>query len=310
MSLLSFQQLATLWKAEKRQYVKKSSYAAYVQHLNKHLLPEFANHETIQPDEIQSLANKLIAQGISPKTTKDAIIVLRMILGFAERKGLWPHVEARVHYHTCTEHKKELPVLTLSHQKRLTEYLKDNFSFRNLGILICLHTGLRIGEICALQWKDLDMATGVLHVRKSVSRIYISDGEVQEYTLSIGSPKTATSVRDIPITQPLASTIKALKKLVNPEYYVVSNTTAPLEPRYYRDYFLRVLNQLDIPPVRFHALRHSFATRCIESKCDYKTVSVLLGHASISTTLDLYVHPGYAEKKKCIDRMARALEGR
>lgn len=305
MTPITFQQLATLWKAEKRQYVKKSSYACYVQHLNKHLLPAFAGHETIGPDEIQALVNRLLEKGLSPKTVKDALLVLRMILRFAERQGLWPHVEAQVHFPTSVGHKKDLPVLSLPQQKRLTEYLKANFSFRNLGILICLHTGLRIGEICALQWKDLDMAAGVLHVGKTVSRIYLSDGEEQEYTLSIGSPKTATSVRDIPITQPLAATIRALLKLVNPEYYVVSNAATPLEPRYYRDYFLRVLTQLDLPSVRFHALRHSFATRCIESKCDYKTVSVILGHASISTTMDLYVHPGYSEKKKCIDRMAR-----
>ena len=94
------------------------------------------------------------------------------------------------------------------------------------------------------------------------------------------------------------------------DYYVISGGPQPLEPRTYRRYFKHLLGELGIPPIRFHGLRHSFATRCIQSKCDYKTVSVLLGHSSISTTLDLYVHPGYAEKKKCIDRLARAMEGR
>ena len=307
MTPITFQQLATQWKAEKRQYVKKSSYAAYIQHLNTHLLPAFAGHLSIDPDEIQSLVDRLLAKGLSPKTVKDALLVLRMILRFAERRGLWPHVETCVHYPTTTAQQKALPVLSLPQQKRLTAYLKANFSFRNLGILICLHTCLRIGEICALQWKDLDMAAGVLHVGKTLSRIYLSDGGEQEYYLSIGTPKTVSSVRDIPITQPLATTIRALLRIVNPDYFVVSNAAAPLEPRYYRDYFLRVLNHLGIPPVRFHALRHSFATRCIESKCDYKTVSVILGHASISTTLDLYVHPGIDDKRRCIERMSRAL---
>ena len=90
------------------------------------------------------------------------------------------------------------------------------------------------------------------------------------------------------------------------EFYVVSNAPVPLEPRYYRDYFRRLLTKLNIPPIRFHALRHSFATRCIESKCDYKTVSVILGHSSLATTMDLYVHPGYKEKKLAIERMSKA----
>ena len=131
----------------------------------------------------------------------------------------------------------------------------------------------------------------------------------KEYTLTIGTPKTKSSVRDIPVTKPLVQIIRPLLKIVNREYFVVTNEREPLEPRYYRDYFFRTLTGLGIPPVRFHALRHSFATRCIESRCDYKTVSVILGHASISTTLDLYVHPGYTEKKRCIERMNRLFTG-
>lgn len=307
MSPIPFKELAIRWKAEKRQYVKKTSYACYIHHLNKHLLPVFGDRVTIRPEEIQDFANRMLEQGLNCKTVRDVILVLRMILRYAERNGLWPHVDTRVHFPSDAEKKAPIPVLSLSQQRRLMGYLQANFSFRNLGLLICLHTGLRIGEVCALQWKDLDPAAGVLHVRKTVSRIYLSDGEEYEYTLSVGTPKTVSSFRDIPLTPTLSTAVRSLRKLVNPEHYVVSNGNAPLEPRYYRDYFLKVLNQLGIPPTRFHALRHSFATRCIESKCDYKTVSVILGHASISTTLDLYVHPGFTEKKKCIERMVRSL---
>ena len=249
----------------------------------------------------------MLAQGLALKTVKDSILILKMIHRYGELLGAWPHLDFRTHYPTTAEEKKPLPVLTVSQQQRLIRHLQDNFSFRNLGLLICLHSGLRIGEICGLQWKDLDVANGEIHVRKTVSRIWICDDNERSYTLSIGTPKTTASVRDIPITKSLADVIRPLRRIVNPEYFVVSNKAEPLEPRYYRDYYMKVLDKLSIPPIRFHALRHSFATRCIESKCDYKTVSVILGHASISTTLDLYVHPGYTEKKKCIDRMARAL---
>lgn len=306
--LLTFTQIASLWKADKRQYVKPSSYAAYVQHLNKNLLPFFGDRVEISADQVQEYVNLLLAKGLGLKTIKDSLLILKMVHRYGEKMGQWAPLDCRVQYPTTADGPKPLPILTIPQQRRLVQYLQDNFSSRNLGLLICLHSGLRIGEVCALQWKDLDIQSGEIHVRKTVSRIWLSDGEEKEYTLSIGSPKTQASFRDIPFTKPLANLIRPLRKIVNPEYYVVSNKAQPMEPRYFRDYYSKVLDHLHIPAVRFHALRHSFATRCIESRCDYKTVSAILGHASVSTTLDLYVHPGYEEKKKCMDRMARALK--
>ena len=310
MKPISFSEVASRWKADKRQYVKPSSYAAYLQHLNKHILPIFGEHVAITADDIQVFANGMLDSGLGIKTVKDSLLILKMVHRYGERLGAWPHLDFRVHFPTSAEEQKALPVLSIPQQQRLMRHLRDNFSFRNLGLLICLHSGLRIGEVCGLQWKDLDVSLGEIHVRKTVSRIWLRDGDEKEYSLSIGTPKTSASVRDIPITRALAELIRPLRKIVNPDYFVLSNAAEPLEPRYYRDYFIKTLERLGIPPIRFHALRHSFATRCIESKCDYKTVSAILGHASISTTLDLYVHPGYSEKKKCIDRMARTLAAR
>ena len=149
------------------------------------------------------------------------------------------------------------------------------------------------------------MEAGVIHVGRTVQRIFIDDGLARESFLSIDTPKTASSVRDIPLSRELRDLVRSFRKLTSPGNYVLSNGAVPTEPRTYRAYFYRLLKQLDIPPVRFHALRHSFATRCIESKCDYKTVSVLLGHSNISTTLNLYVHPNMEQKRKCIDTMGK-----
>lgn len=102
--------------------------------------------------------------------------------------------------------------------------------------------------------------------------------------------------------------VKPLKKIVNSSFFVLTNSDKPTEPRTYRNYYKRLLNQLGIPPLKFHGLRHSFATRCIESNCDYKTVSVLLGHSNISTTLNLYVHPNMDQKKKCVEQMLKSLK--
>lgn len=97
-------------------------------------------------------------------------------------------------------------------------------------------------------------------------------------------------------------------KIVNGKFYVLTNEEKPTEPRTYRNYYKRMMEQLNIPPLKFHGLRHSFATRCIESNCDYKTVSVILGHSDITTTLNLYVHPNMEQKKRCIDKVFKSIK--
>ena len=124
----------------------------------------------------------------------------------------------------------------------------------------------------------------------------------------ISTPKTQNSIREIPLSKELIRLLKPLKKVVNDTFYVLTNESNPTEPRTYRNYYKSILEKLNIPHLKFHGLRHSFATRCIESQCDYKTVSVILGHANISTTLNLYVHPNFEQKKHCIDRMTKLLK--
>ena len=302
----TFSQVAALWKEEKRQYVKKATYAVYLQLLNGHIIPCLGEYKSVQEADVQDFVNSMLSRGYATKTVKDTLLVFKMVIRFGSRIGAWPNINCSVHFPTEKEHGRRPAVLSIANQQKLLKYLKDNFSFKNLGILICLSTGLRIGEVCGLQWEDMDTENGVVHVNKTVQRIYIADGEYKEYFLSIGSPKTPSALRDIPMTTELMNIAKPLKKIINNRFYVVSNGPSPLEPRTLRHYFNKLLAKLDIPPIRFHSLRHSFATRCIESKCDYKTVSVILGHASISTTMDLYVHPGFEEKKRCIEKMARS----
>lgn len=310
MSQLSVSQVAALWKADKRQYVKKSTYAIYSRLCNHLILPKLGEMTVLQEPTVQTFANDLLERGYALKTVKDTLLVLKMIHRYGEKLGAWPHIDYAVHYPTSAEGSREIATLSDRDLDTLLRHLRSHFSFRNLGLLICLQSGLRIGEVCGLQWKDLDVTSGVIRVNKTVQRINISDGDIREYYLSVDTPKTVSSVREIPMTRELKDLVRPFSKVMDANWFVLSGGTGPMEPRSYRDFFKRTLRQLEIPEMRFHALRHSFATRCIESRCDYKTVSVILGHASISTTLDLYVHPGYAEKKKCIDRMARGLTGR
>ena len=300
----TFSKVAELWKADKKQYVKKSTYAAYALLIQSHLLPELGDQEEISEENAQSFVNQKLESGLSQKTVRDILVVLKMILRFGAKRGYWPSRQIDIIFPTERE-RHDIEVLTLANQRQLMSYVKEHFTFLNLGIFICLNAGLRIGEVCALQWNDIDVVSGVIHVGKTIQRIYMVDGQEKYTELIIDKPKTKNSFRDIPMTRDLLSLIRPLKKIVRGDYYVLTNSAEPTEPRTYRSYFNKLQKELGLPKMRFHGLRHSFATRCIESKCDYKTVSVLLGHSNISTTLNLYVHPNMEQKKKCIDAMGK-----
>lgn len=195
-------QIIDLWQVDKKQYVKKSTYSAYMLLVKNHLLPYFGDKEDVEETDVQDFVFKKLGVLIK-KTIKHILIVLKMILKF-----------------------------------------------------------------------------GVKHTE-----------------LIIDTPKTKNSIRDIPMTNDLHRILKPLKKIVNKDYYILTNDEKPIESCTYRNYYKRLIKRLGIPDLKFHGLRHSFATRCIEGKCDYKTVSVILGHSNISTTLNLYVHPNLEQKK-------------
>lgn len=285
-------QIADLWKEEKRQFVKKSTFAAYSLIVETHLQPAFGNLTAVTEKDVQDFVLQKLNGGLSQKTIKDMLIVLRMILKFGAKKNYCVYAPIDVIFPTDRE-RQELEVLSIANQKKIMRFVEENFTFRNLGIFICLSTGIRIGEICALTWDDIDTENGVIHIRKTIQRIYVKENGIKKTELLIDTPKTATSMRDIPMIKDLYEILKPLKKVVNNDYFVLTNEATPTEPRTYRNYYKKLLDKLGIPPIKFHGLRHSFATRCIESKCDYKTVSVILGHSNISTTLNLYVHPNY-----------------
>jgi len=281
-------EIAEHWKNDKKLYVKKSTFSAYMLLLENHLLPVFKNHSEIEEKDVQKFVFQKLEQGLSQKSIKDILIVLKMVLKFGAKNKWIEFINFDIQYPTVRE-THTIEVLSRTHQKKVMSYIQEHFTFRNLGVYICLCSGMRIGEICALTWEDIDTDNGIINIRKTIQRIYVI-------------------VREIPITRELLRMLKPFKKIVNPAFYVLTNDSKPTEPRTYRSYYKNLMRYLEIPDIKFHGLRHSFATRCIESNCDYKTVSVLLGHSNISTTLNLYVHPNLEQKKKAIDQMFKALK--
>ncbi|RBQ12082.1 tyrosine-type recombinase/integrase [Pedobacter miscanthi] len=295
-----------LWMADKKQYIKKSSFSAYVLLIENHLLPSFGDCCDISENDVQRFVLQKVDHGLSQKSIKDILIVLKMIMKFGAKLGLQEYKPFDIQF-PVDRIMKKTDVLNRADQKKVMAYVEANFTFRNLGIFISLSAGVRIGELCALTWEDVDTEMGVIRVRRTIQRIYVIDGDERRTELILDSPKTRNSIRDIPMSRDLLKLLKPIKKIVKSSFFVLTNEIKPTEPRTYRSYYMKLMQELNMPRLKFHGLRHSFATRCIESKCDYKTVSVLPGHSSISTTLNLYVHPDHEQKKKCIDQMFRAL---
>lgn len=298
----TIREIAAAWKEYKRPYVKQSTMAAYVLILENHILPTFGEDNSLPEQSVQAFVLHKIESGLSTKSVKDILIVLKMVMKFGVKKEWMTYYEWDIKYPPSSEN-KVLDVLSVTNHRKILNHIQSHFTFMGLGIYISLSTGLRIGEICALKWSDINVTDGILTVNRTIERIYIIEGEKKHTELVINTPKTKNSCREIPMNKELLGMLKPLKKVVNDDYYILTNDERPTEPRTYRNYYKRLMEKLDIPKLKYHGLRHSFATRCIEVGCDYKTVSVLLGHSNISTTLNLYVHPNMEQKKRCIDKV-------
>ena len=302
----TIREIAAAWKEYKRPYVKQSTMAAYVLILENHILPTFGEDNSLPEQSVQAFVLHKIESGLSTKSVKDILIVLKMVMKFGVKKEWMTYYEWDIKYPPSSEN-KVLDVLSVTNHRKILNHIQSHFTFMGLGIYISLSTGLRIGEICALKWSDINVTDGILTVNRTIERIYIIEGEKKHTELVINTPKTKNSCREIQMNKELLGMLKPLKKVVNDDYYILTNDERPTEPRTYRNYYKRLMEKLDIPKLKYHGLRHSFATRCIEVGCDYKTVSVLLGHSNISTTLNLYVHPNMEQKKRCIDKVFKSL---
>lgn len=300
--VVKFRDIMALWKEDKKHYVKKSTYAAYSLLLSNHLEPYFGEFTDIEEEDVQEYVLYKLDEGLSRKYVKDMLVVLKMILKYASKYGYVPYRQLDVRF-PPEKGKASVPVLDRSAQMAIMDYVHDNFSFYNLGIFMCLSSGLRIGEACALKWDDIDVDSGVIRVTKTLQRIYVVDEGRPHTEILLDTPKSLNSNREIPMIKELVKMVRPLKRIVNGRNYVLTNSSKPTEPRTYRNYYKRLMRKLDLPDMKFHGLRHSFATRCIEGKCDYKTLSVILGHSNINTTLNLYVHPGMDQKKRCVEQM-------
>ncbi|MBQ9609856.1 MAG: site-specific integrase [Lachnospiraceae bacterium] len=302
------ERIAYEWLQQKRNYIKESTYAYYKVNIDNYIIPYFGDLEpssitnSMMQDVVNYWQHRQDNEGYYMKwsTVKNILSLLKQILFFAQNEMGENVLLMDFNLHPIkNSYNTKRKVWTIQEQRNIvSSALKEN-SNRNLGILIAINCGLRIGEICALQWKDVDVKMGVIYIRKTLQRIYMPD-ETPKSRVIISSPKTFSSIREIPMSKDLISYICDLDDMIE-SHYVLTNAEYYMEPRSYRKYFKNFLKKYDIDNLNFHCLRHSFATRCITNGSDIKVVSDLLGHSTVNTTWNMYVHPSMPEKQKCVE---------
>lgn len=198
---------------------------------------------------------------------------------------------------------EEVSVFSIREQKTLQKAIQSSPDNRTFGVLICFYTGIRLGELCGLKWRDIDPDTGIMSISRTVTRIRNPEAYGSKTILWEGPPKSRTSVRKIPLPRFLLEQLKDYRTAsTNEECYVLSGKTVPFDPRTYQRLYKGLLKKADIKERKFHAIRHTFATRALEMGVDIKTLSELLGHSNVSITLNIYAHSLIEQKMKAIEK--------
>ena len=304
---LTFEALAEVWLHSLRNSIKESTHAHYLYTLHKYLLPVLGKASVASLDE--SFLEQAMQQIITPmdathkplgnSSARECLSMLRRICKYAAHLRLIRPMELEVALPKAID--KISAPLSLAEQQRLYQYVQENPTARKIGLLLGLELGLRIGEICGLQWGDFDLKLGTLKINRTVYRISCGNGHTK---VVIQTPKTRTSRREIPIPKQLLIMLKKLRgNASNSTWFLSGNESKPTEPRCYRKSIKSYLKQAVVRQVRPHALRHTFATTCLQAGCDVKTLSELLGHANANITLQRYVHSDLTRKRREMNRI-------
>ena len=295
----NFRVVTEEWLKYKKNTVKKSTYYNYSYSVEKYLYPKFADQDITKIKDYNDFIEKL-TDTLAPKTVRDIITKLKEIINFYEEEH---NTKLNIKKMSLPKlNKKGIQILSNKEKQKLEKYCIQQNDLKSLGILICLNTGLRVGEVCALRWENIDFETRRIHVEKTIERIYSK--EENKTIVIIDTPKSITSIRTIPINSKLYNILKQMKRKCTKNDFVLTGLSDHyVEPRNYQYNFKEILKKSKIKRYKFHTLRHTFATNCIEAGMDIKSLSEILGHADVSITLNIYVHSSDKTKRKYLEKI-------
>ncbi len=297
------EEAADLWLQKRKEDIRESTYAMYYQKIHRYIIPNLGRIQLQELTEVQlnGFLKRLIDEGgLSWKTVSDIRSVLKMILDWAASNGC-PEIR-NMRLYMPSPLPQPMEILTIKEQRKLEGYLLKEMSEVHLGLLLSLYGGLRIGEVCGLKWGDIDFRKGTMTIRRTVMRIQETDEESDHRTkVMITQPKTYNSNRTIPVVKEVLEYLKVFRK--GSETFILTGTLICMEPRTLTVHYKRILKAAGISSYKYHALRHTFATRCVEQGIDVKTLGEIMGHSSVKITMDRYVHPSMDFKKKQISRL-------
>ncbi len=294
---ITLSQLMREWLFSVSLTVKNSTYRKYECLVRNHIEHTHLGDmqvRSITGKDISALASELLLT-LSEKSVNDVLTTVNSALSYGEEIYGIPKI--KLHY--VKEVQKEMRVLSVAEQKRLEAYLTTDTDTCKFGVLLALYTGLRLGELCALRWEDV--GRNELVVSKTLHRVKSDKGTVLEVT----TPKTKSSYRVIPLPEfllPLTEQFRSSGAVLK------NHNGDSVEPRLMQYRFETYIRECGLPKTNFHALRHTFATRCVEAGFDIKSLSEILGHSDVKTTLNRYVHSSFEQKKKNMDLLQPASE--
>lgn len=306
-----FEHILNLWLENNRIRQKAATVSKYQYLIETHIAPSLGK---VKLSEITStMINSFLLQklqngrldeqgGLSPSYVRNIMLVINGALKFAVDEQLCPPLKSPIFKPTVQ--KRELSIFSCSDQQKLESYLLSVSDPTCIGILLSLYTGLRVGEVCALSWDDIDFERHIIHIRHTVARIK-SNGNTSDKSsqLILDTPKTKSSSRDIPISSALFPLLQQASQTAVSKY-VVSQSNDFVSPRTFEYRYHRILKKCEIENLNYHALRHTFATRCVEAGIDVKSLSEILGHSNVSVTLNTYVHSSIELKRSQLEKLA------
>lgn len=295
-----FREKVKLWLKRQKLSVKMSTFSYYSSVVNRHIIPVLGDICLVQINEkvILSFIEKLIHDDrLKISTVHEVIGVLKQILNFCD---------ITIKIKLPRREKQKVMVFSSCDKKILESYVANYFDTIAIGIILSLYAGLRIGEVCALKWKNIHFLSGTVEVSKTVSRVKNVDGSTKNKTiLMLSSAKTDNSIRIIPINNQILNLLQDYKTKhgISDEAFVLTSTSRFMDPRTYYNKFKIILRKCHLEKYNYHALRHTFATNCIEKGLDPKSLSEILGHSNIQITLSFYVHPDLEQKKNFMNKV-------